>query len=147
MRMTICIILASAALLANASDTHSQAHRDHAGEVLDQCGEYSQAGMRDCLEKKVGESAAALAKADGKTLAAIRQWDEDPKFAAQAEAKLRASASDFAKYRAAQCAFVTSLGGGAIGSALELRRLACVFAMNTQRLQELTRLAAELPKK
>jgi hypothetical protein len=145
--MSICFLLAGIALLANASEAYSQTQRDHAAEVLDQCGEFSQAGMRECLEKKVGESTRSLAAAEAGMRAAIGHWDEDRKFLAQAEAKLRASASDFAEYRAGHCAFVTSLGGGAIGNALELRRLACVFAMNMQRAQELTRLAAEIPRK
>lgn len=147
MRMTICFLLAGFALQAGASNIPSQAHRDHAVEVLDQCGEYSQADMRDCLEKKVRESSRTLAEAEARTRAAIGEWDEDRKFVVRAEARLRASGSDFARYRTGQCAFLTSLGGGAIGNALELRRLACVFAMNTQRAQALTRLAAAIPRK
>ncbi len=88
-----------------------------------------------------------LAEAEATIRAAIRQWDEEPKFVAQAGLKLRASVSEFVSYRAAHCAFVASMGGGAILNALELRRLACVFALNAQRTEELTRLAAELPGK
>ncbi|MUI13583.1 DUF1311 domain-containing protein [Massilia dura] len=145
--MTICFLLASVPLLAHAGNAPSQAHSRHAAEVLEQCGEHSQAGMRDCLERKVRESTRTLAEAEATTRAAIRQWDEEPKFVAQAGLKLRASGSEFARYRAAHCAFVASMGGGAILNALELRRLACVFALNAQRTEELTRLAAELPGK
>lgn len=50
--------------------------------------------------------------------------DEDAKYIGLAKEKLRASSKAHKQYPDAQCAFTSSLGGGAIGNALELRRLA-----------------------
>jgi hypothetical protein len=38
----------------------------------------------------------------------------------------------------AQCSYASALGGGAIGNALELRRLACVVELNTRLAQSIT---------
>lgn len=126
---------------------HGTQHRDAATEVLEQCGEFSQAALRECLQGKVRESMKALSQAEARAGTSIDQWDEDERFVASSRDWLRTSTSVFLKYRDAQCAFAASLGGGAIGAALELRRLACVYALNTERTLALTRLAAGIPRK
>ena len=50
----------------------------------------------------------------------------------------------FDKYLAAQCAFNRSLGGGAIGHALDMRMLACEVELNITRADELDQLASRI---
>jgi hypothetical protein len=47
----------------------------------------------------------------------------------------------------AHCIFVASLGGGAVSNAIELRRLSCLYATNTERAEELMNHAAGIPRK
>ncbi|XYJ12058.1 lysozyme inhibitor LprI family protein [Telluria sp. B2] len=100
--------------------------------VLEQCSEYSQAEIRACLVRQTRQSEAALRKAESSVLTAITKWDEDEKYIAHAKDQLRLSKKRFAEYRDAQCAFHTSLGGGAIMNGLEQRRLACVSDLNNK---------------
>ena len=53
----------------------------------------------------------------------------------------------YAHYRDAQCAFAASLGGGAIGNALELRRLSCLVGLNNGRAKQINTDSSELPPK
>jgi len=77
----------------------------------------------------------------------LTKWDEDPKYSSQAKAKLIASNKAFGQYRDAQCAFASALGGGAIGNALEMGRLACVAELNGRRAFQLRDLVSDLPMK
>lgn len=113
--------------------------------VLEECSAYSQAGMRECLAKKSRESASSLKQAESKVVAALSKWDEDEKYIALAREKRKASDAAFERYREAQCAFAASLGGGAIGNALETRRLACVVDLNRMRTESLTTAISALP--
>jgi hypothetical protein len=115
--------------------------------ALEECGAYSQAGMRECLAKKSRESAFALKQAESKAVAAIAKWDEDAKYVALAKEKLKASDAAFERYREAQCALAASLGGGAIGNALEIRRLACVTDLNRLRAESVSAAATALPSR
>lgn len=115
--------------------------------VLEQCSAYSQAEMHVCLEKKSAESNETLRHAEKLAFSALSKWDEDVKFINLAKAKLKASSKAHEQYRAAQCAFVSSLGGGAIGNALELRRLSCVVQLNVERAKRLDNESANLPLK
>jgi len=115
--------------------------------VLEECGAYSQAGMRECLAKKSSESASALKQAERKATATLSNWDEDAKYVALAKDKLKASDAAFERYREAQCAFVASLGGGAIGNALEIRSLACVIDLNRFRGESVSTAVTSLPLK
>ena len=102
-----------------------------------------QSGMRMCLAAKATASAAQLAKAEQRLSAAISTWQEDPRFRVAARARLTAASRAFVQYRAAQCAFAYALGGGAIGNALEMGRLACVYELNARRADELDRHTAD----
>lgn len=113
----------------------------------EQCDAHSEAGMRECLGKKAAESAVALKLAEDQASAALSKWDEDAKYATSALGKLRASSKAYARYREAQCDFASSLGGGAIGNALEIRRLKCVVALNTGRAQQLNANTVSLPSR
>ena len=111
------------------------------------CSAQSQAGMRDCLAQHAQTSATKLSQAQAQAHHQIDQWDEDIKYRAQAKALLDAAHRSFIQYRNAHCAFSASLGGGAIGNALEMRRLACQAQLNHQRAQDLVNNTAELPVK
>ena len=114
---------------------------------MDQCDEFSQAGIRECLTGKVKESVRELIVTEEKAGAALKRWDEEAEFVARAEEKLRSSRKAFLAYRDSQCIFAASLGGGAIPKALQMRQLACLYAINTERSQHLKRLIADIPSK
>jgi len=102
-------------------------------EIGDECDAFSQADRRDCLSRKVVSTDAAVLAAEGRLLARIEAWDEDAKYRTAAKARFTASKKAFALYRAAECGFRASLGGGAIGKALTIRKLACVVELNVRR--------------
>ena len=146
MRLKNFFIAATAVILSNAYGAN-QNHPDPVEDVLEKCAYESQAGMRDCLARSVSESSRVLISAEKKLVSALKQWDEQPKFVSKARDRLISSDDAYLKYRDAQCAFASALGGGAIGNALELRRLACIFGLNTERAAHLTRLASSLSRK
>ncbi|MFC5475003.1 lysozyme inhibitor LprI family protein [Paraherbaspirillum soli] len=113
----------------------------------EECSAYSQAGMRECLAKKANASAAELSKAENKVRRTLAKWDEDTKYVNLAKAKFETSNKEFGRYRDAHCAFDVSLGGGAIGNALEIGRLACVFELNSRRAAQLRDAISDLPLK
>ncbi|NHZ92813.1 DUF1311 domain-containing protein [Massilia sp. CCM 8733] len=116
-------------------------------DAAEKCNQFSQADRRDCLDKMVVDSAVALKQAEARAAAAIAGWDEDDKYIMAAKARLKASVAAFARFRQVQCAFATSLRGGAAGDAHEISRLACVADINTQRSLQLARETADLPRK
>lgn len=113
--------------------------------IREQCSGNSEATMHDCLEKKARESDKALKDAEHKTADALAKWDEDEKYVSQAKTKLQLSSKAFERYREAQCAFAASIGGGAIGNALDIRRLACLTELNDRRADQLRAAASRLP--
>lgn len=139
MRIVFSILLCAVVARANA------AAESPAG--LEECGAFAQAQMRQCIAKKRQESEMMLIAAQRAATSVIEHWDEDPKFKAQAQDKLKQSSEEFIKYRDAQCAFAASLGGGAIGAALEMRRLACMVELNSSRTRDLKAATANLPAK
>ncbi len=115
-------------------------------ELRDECS-YEISGVRECLEKKQKISETELMRAEKKIGESFAKWDEDPKFINLAKVKLVASKKAFIQYREAQCAFATSLGGGAIGNALDMRHLACVAELNNRRAEQLRSAISSLPLK
>jgi len=111
------------------------------------CGAYSQAGMRECLVAKVDESRKALKAAEAEASGRLAGWDEDPKYVNFAKVRLAASTKAFATYRKDQCSLAAALGGGAIGNALEIWRLACEAELNHWRADQLQRATVDLPLK
>lgn len=101
----------------------------------DACSEYSQAEMRQCLKSKANESDAALKHAQQSTRDAISRWDEEPQYVALAIKRFDESTVAFEQLRLKRCAFEASLGGGAIGAALETRRLKCFVKLNRIHLE------------
>ncbi|CAN7408455.1 DUF1311 domain-containing protein [Trinickia sp. LjRoot230] len=140
------VLFAALSFSAAANSSRAATLQDERA-IREQCSEYAEAGMRDCLDKSVRESEKALNDAERKTLDAISKWDEDAKFIGLAKNKLRSSGKAFTEYRAAQCAFAASLGGGAIGNALDMRRAACVAELNNRRAEQLRSAAGNLPQR
>jgi len=115
--------------------------------LREECSAFSQAGMRDCLAHKAESSQRALKKAEKSAAAALSRWDEDSRYRQQAQARLAASQKAFVQYRDAQCRFAYSLGSGAIGNALEMRRLACLAELNGGQASRLDDALSDLPLK
>lgn len=112
-----------------------------------ECDAYSQAQRKDCLTRKSEASAIALRRAEAHAVDALSDWDEGAEYIAQAKIKLNAANRAFGQYRDAHCAFMSSLGGGAVGGALAMRRLSCMIELNTRRADELTHGVGTLPKR
>ncbi|WP_313235446.1 lysozyme inhibitor LprI family protein [Delftia acidovorans] len=115
--------------------------------LREECIAHSQAGMRDCLARRLADSHKALKQAEEQAASALGQWDEDAKYAAQAKARLSASGKEFTQYRDAQCSWLASLAGGAAGNATEIRRLSCAAALNFGRAAQVRDATSELPLK
>ncbi len=115
--------------------------------LREECSAFSQAGMRDCLAAKAENSHRALRQAEEHLASALSRWDQDARYVSQATAKLAAANREFAEYRDSQCVFASSLGGTAIGNALEIRRLACVSELNDRRAEQLRDAGSDLPLK
>jgi uncharacterized protein YecT (DUF1311 family) len=116
-------------------------------DLYEECGAYSQEGMRDCLAKKAAESQVVLKKTEEMIGVSLAKWDEDNKYVSLAKARLIASNRAFPKYREAQCEFSASLSGGGAGNAHEMGRLACVTELNSRRAEQLRNAVANLPLK
>lgn len=147
MRISNLIVLVWALALAGFAGKVWAAELESEQAALEECGADSQAGMRECLAKKSIESSAALRHAEKQAIATLSKWDEDAKFIHFAKEKLRASSKAYERYRDAQCAFAASLGGGAIGNALEMRRLSCLIGLDNGRAKQLHADASALPAK
>lgn len=147
MRILDLIVLAITFALPGLSGGVWAAELQNERAALEQCGAYAEAGMRECLAKKSHESATSLRRAEEQAIAALSKWDEDAKFVNLAKENLRASSKAYEQYRDAQCTFALSLGGGAIGNALELRRLSCLVGLNIGRAKQLKTDTSALPAK
>jgi gas vesicle protein len=115
--------------------------------LREECSALSQAEMRDCLPKKAENSQDVLTQVEKSVDSIISKWDEDSKCVSRVKANLSASNKEFVKYRESQCELSASLGGGAIGNALEMRRLACVSELNSRRSEQLRDAVSDLPLK
>tara|TARA_R100000656_G_scaffold57783_1_gene45148 strand:+ start:101 stop:538 length:438 start_codon:yes stop_codon:yes gene_type:complete len=113
-------------------------------ELRDECS-YDPVGIRECLQKKLKSSELNLKSAEGKVSQYLEKWDEDPDYISAAKAKLKSANEEFVKYREAQCQFALSLGGGAIGNALDVRRFACITELNNRRAEQLLSSIVALP--
>jgi uncharacterized protein YecT (DUF1311 family) len=115
--------------------------------LREECSAYSESGMRDCLATKARESQKTLEQAEKQVNIRLSRWDQEAQYIKLAKAKLVASGRAFSKYREEQCAFAASLGGSAIGNALEIRRLACAAELNNRRAKQLCDAVSDLPLK
>jgi hypothetical protein len=143
----ICVALCLATPVAWGTDSSAHQAQDQWQAQLEECEAYSQAQLRACLVTKAQSSEHALQQAEGLLAAAIERWDEIPQHLRTARAQLRSAGQEFLRYRHAQCALNTALGGGAIGNALEMRRLRCQVELNSLRAEQLRRMATATPLK
>ncbi|GKT22511.1 lysozyme inhibitor LprI family protein [Acidovorax sp. SUPP3334] len=146
--ITATLSLAAMLIWPLAASAATAPHTPNEWELREECSAAgSQVDMRDCLQQKVRESEKALKDAQATALRAIAGWDEDAKFTRATKEHLAAAGQAFARYRETECAFAASLGGGAIGAALNLRRFACTAALNQKRAQDLSRSVSGLPQR
>lgn len=136
-RLCLCAIWAALALTATASAIAS----------VEDCDAYSQADRLTCLGKAAAASEMELTQARTVLASTIDRWDEDAKYKAAARRHLDAADQAFAKHRTAHCKLQKSLGGGAVGNGLEMRRLLCVEALNTARAAQLSQMAKSLTQR
>lgn len=142
MQLIAKLIIAASMLLAVQASAAERA--EGAAEA---CSEFSQAGLRDCVAKKLNDSTALLKQAEAAALATISKWDEDAKYIKLAKARLQASNSAFKQYSQAQCALAGALVGSAAGNAFEIRRMACLADLSSARVEQLSAGTAALPQK
>jgi hypothetical protein len=136
-----CVALCVMVPFAWASDSPAEPSRNDWRALLEDCGAYSQAQMRACLADQAQRSEQALKQAEDLLVSAIERWDETPKHVHAARVQLRSANQEFSRYRRAQCALDHALGGGAIGNALEMRRLRCLVEITSLRVEQLQRMA------
>ena len=141
-RITLSFILFSPVLACAASGIVVQTER----EMYEECSAFSQAGMQECLAKKAEDSQRTLQQAEKKVVSALSKWDEDDKYIKESKAKFAAANKEFIRYRKAQCAFGSSLGGG-VGGVREMGRLGCVTELNNRRAQQLLDAVFGMPSK
>jgi len=143
MRALNVIVLTAVLALAGTGAAHAvEVQTEQAAR--DDCSGSAQAEITQCLTAKRDASVQALDAARAHANAALAKWYEDAKYARQATQRLAAADQAFQRYRAAQCAFNRSLGGGAIGNALDMRSLACEVEMNLVRAEQLEQLAGRI---
>lgn len=115
--------------------------------IADLCTEFSQAEMRTCLQEEVRKSTAALGRGTLQMMQALNAWDETQRYRAAALTALRRSETAFVAYRKSHCVFDASLGGGAIGAALDSRSMRCIIQLNLERAGWLDAKAKAIPKR
>ncbi|PMS14295.1 DUF1311 domain-containing protein [Trinickia caryophylli] len=141
MAMALGVTLAPGATAADSPALQDE----HA--IREACSGESEAGMRECLAKRAADSDKKLKQAEQKALDAVSKWDEDGKYIRLARNELQSSGKAFTQYRKAQCDFAASLGGGAIGNALDMRRFACEAELNERRAEQLRAAVQDLPRR
>lgn len=132
-------------LLLTAPGLHAATLRPARADCSDASA--SQAALRTCLQQRAAVAANELAAAGVALRGALHGWDEDARYVQAALQRADAADRAWTAYRQAACALDEALGGGAIGAALEQRRLACVQALDAQRADELRAAAASLPQR
>jgi uncharacterized protein YecT (DUF1311 family) len=117
--------------------------------VREQCSLafFSQADVRECLEKKVTESEKTLKDAEKAALDKLAQWDNDDHYIDAARKAIAVSGKTFIQYRKDHCALAASMAGGAIGAAIKMGRDACIAELNNRRAKQLRDFVANLPLK
>lgn len=106
-------------------------------EEREACSAFSEAGMLECLQTKAKDSSVALSAAEQTTARSITNWDEDAKYRNLAQRLFQKSNQAFHRYLQTQCRLAAGLAGGSIGTALDMRRQACVIELNNRRIQQL----------
>ena len=146
-RWTAMCAMAFAVTLAHSATAGDSPALQDERAIREACSAESEAGMRACLAKRAADSDKQLKQAEQKALDAISKWDEDGKYIRLTRNALQSSGKAFAQYRKAQCDFAASLGGGAIGNALDMRRFACEAELNERRAAQLRAAVQDLPRR
>ncbi len=92
-------------------------------------------------------STEALKNATARANETITKWDESANYVSAAKIRLSESNKAFEKYREAHCNWAVAIGGGAIGNALEIRRLQCVNDLNLARIAQIKAIVKDLPSR
>lgn len=118
-------------------------------ELRDECSEESASmvDMRKCLEIKLQVSESSLKESEQAMRLALNAWDEETRYIKQAQTRLDKAGKSFIAFRKSHCEFAYSLGGGAIGNALDMGRIACMAELNNTRAQQLNLMASDIRKK
>ena len=108
-------------------------------DIRKNCSEqkFSQAEMQQCVRKSATDSEVLLGQIEKQVLAKIQMWNEDKRYVISAKQKFEIAEKNFLNYRRDYCKWAASLGGGAIGTALEVRRNACIAELNNIHVQQL----------
>ena len=132
--MIIFIIITPLSVFANLKYANL-----NQSELRRYCGEkvFSQVDLAYCLEEIFHTSQAELDKSQQNFLNALSNWDEYKEYIVIAKNKLKKANKEFIKYRDLQCDFAYSLGGGAIGNALNMYKFSCLAELNFQRAKQL----------
>lgn len=113
--------------------------------ALRQACSYDGAGIRACLEAKHSASARDLQLAEKEFQSSVDQWDQEKPLLDISLQELFSANASFKQYRKDQCALASTLGGTAIGNALDVRQLACEAELNQRRAAQLRAFGADLP--
>ena len=107
--------------------------------IRDACSDryFAQVDVQTCVRQDAERSATAWHNAQAQAIAKMQQWDEEPKYADAALKKYHAAEQAFAAYRNRYCDWAASLGGGAIGTARQMRKNACIAEQNRTRAKQL----------
>lgn len=118
-------------------------------ELRDECSEenFSMVDVRKCLEIKLQVSESSLKESEQAMRLALNAWDEETRYIKQAQTRLDKAEKSFIVFRKSHCEFAYSLGGGAIGNALDMERIACMAELNNTRAQQLNLMASDIRKK
>ncbi|MGE9552015.1 lysozyme inhibitor LprI family protein [Erwinia amylovora] len=114
-------------------------------EIREECS-FSPVGIKKCVQMRQEKSSELLKKAEVDAENTLSRWDENQKFVRLAKKNLIEANRVFSHYRDAQCNFAASLGGGAVGNALETGRLACQAELNERRAKQLNDFSSALPE-
>lgn len=101
--------------------------------------------MTLCVNQSLKESEILLKDTQVEALQKLDQWDEELPYKMQSKKALLLSNEQFIHYREKECYFFQTLGGGAIGHALNLRRKGCEYNLNIERVQKLKNKLDQLP--
>ena len=107
--------------------------------IRDACSDryFAQVDVQACVQQDAERSATAWHNAQAQAIAKMQQWDEEPKYADAALKKYHAAEQAFAAYRNRYCDWAASLGGGAIGTARQMRKNACTAEQNRTHAKQL----------
>jgi len=131
------VIFSSVSALAN----HERVFLDR-DELYDECSEFSQAGMRECLREKAKESQQVLEQVEEEIFFEIPRKRVEPEYIFESVGKLPVANQAFYLYRDACCAFRASLSGG--GNGRSIAHPLCIAAQNNRRAAQLDKIIDNL---